>query len=188
MMSLHVFLPGPMFLLEGWSLCLVPCSFWRGLCPGRVSVQWGLCHGRSLSWGSLSRGFSAMGGLCPGGVCCGGSLSRGISVQGVLCPEGSLSRRSLYSRVSVQGVGSLSWGSLSRGLCPEGLCHGGLCPGGSLSRGGRSLSKGLDFLLKIKRFRKNKNKNKKEYVEYINTFHLEYFTQFLKYDLPTIFL
>ena len=43
-----------------------------GFCPGRVSVQDGLCSG-----GSLSREVSVQGGLCPGRV----SVQE-ISVQG----------------------------------------------------------------------------------------------------------
>ena len=68
MMSLPVWLPGPMFLL-GWSLSLVPCSF-QG-----VSVQGSLFRGclsgvsvlgvsvQGSPWGSLSKG-SLSGGLC----------------------------------------------------------------------------------------------------------------------------
>ena len=42
MMSLSIWLPGPMLLLgKGGSLCLVPCSF----LGGGVSVQGGLCQG-----------------------------------------------------------------------------------------------------------------------------------------------
>ena len=44
-MSLPVWLPGPMFLLGGGSLSLVPCSFKGGLCLGEVSVQGDLCLG-----------------------------------------------------------------------------------------------------------------------------------------------
>ena len=58
MMSLPVWLTGPMFLLGRGSLSLVPCSFQGGLCPG--------CGG-SLVWGPLSGGLvSLLGGLCPG--------------------------------------------------------------------------------------------------------------------------
>ena len=86
MMSLPVWLPGPMFLPRE-SLCLVLCSFWGvsvqgvsvkgGLCPRGTSVQ-GLSVWGSLSMGSLSRGSLSRslcpGGLCPGGLCQGTPL------------------------------------------------------------------------------------------------------------------
>ena len=89
MISLPVWMPGPMFLL-GESLSLVPCSFQEDLCPGALclGVRGGVC-------------------LCPGGVsvqgdfCLGGSLVRGVSV--------SVSRGSLSRKVSVQG-GLCPWG------------------------------------------------------------------------------
>ena len=70
MMSLLVWLPGPMFLLR--SLCLGGGVFVQG-----VSV-----------WGSLSRGTSVQGGFSPEWSLSGGSLSReslsrGFSVQGM---------------------------------------------------------------------------------------------------------
>ena len=78
MVSLPVWLSGPMFLL-GASLSLVPCSFFcpgkslyggslcRGLCPGEVSIQGRLCPG----------------GDCPGSLCLGVSVQgKGVSVQG----------------------------------------------------------------------------------------------------------
>ena len=109
MMSLHVWLPGPMLLMGGlspWSH--VPSK--GGLCPeGGLCVEGGLCPGGSLSRGSLSRRVSVWGslfrvslsrrGLCPGGLCLGW-----VSVSGSLCPGGSLSR----------GPGFLSGGSLFR--------------------------------------------------------------------------
>ena len=59
MISLPVWLPGPIFLLER-SLSLVPCSFQGSLSRCGVSVQgWGLCLRGSLSGGSCPRG-----GLC----------------------------------------------------------------------------------------------------------------------------
>ena len=58
MMSLHVWLPGPMFLLG-------------------VSVQGGLCPGCSLSMG-----VSVKEGLCPGGLCQGDPL---YSEEWVVC-------------------------------------------------------------------------------------------------------
>ena len=82
MMSLPVWLPGPMFLRGvsvpsgpmflpgewvsvqgGWSLCLVPCSLGKGF------LSRGLCS-------SLSRGFSIQRGLSPGGLC-----PEGVSVR-----------------------------------------------------------------------------------------------------------
>ena len=67
MISLPVWLPGPMVFLGRGFLCLIPCSFqW-------VSV-----------WGVLSRGVSLRGslsswGLCPWGVSVhGGSLPKGL--------------------------------------------------------------------------------------------------------------
>ena len=70
MMSLPVWLPGPMFLLGG-------------LYPGGVYVQWGsLSGGRVLSrWVSVRQEVSFQGSLSGGRV----------SVQGGLCPAGSLS-------------------------------------------------------------------------------------------------
>ena len=57
MMSLPVWLSGPMYLLGGGSLCLVPCSFWGGLPPGCLCLgggsQWKgqrLLPGRPLKW------------------------------------------------------------------------------------------------------------------------------------------
>ena len=82
-----------------------------GLCPSMhheghhdqgVSVQGGLCLGRSLSWGFLSRG-SLSGGLCTGGLCVGGSLPGGLCTWGSLFGV-SLSRGSLCWGVSVQWV------------------------------------------------------------------------------------
>ena len=73
MMSLPVWLPGPMFLLGG----LCPWSHVPSL---GVSVQ-----GASVQGGSLS------GGFFPGGVSVQGTSVQGVSVQGVLCPRGSLS-------------------------------------------------------------------------------------------------
>ena len=60
MMSLSVWLPGPIFLL-GMSLSLVPCSFqgvsvWGSLSWGGCLCPWGLCPG------------GVSGGLCPGGL------------------------------------------------------------------------------------------------------------------------
>ena len=54
MMSFPIWLPGPMFLLERGSLCLVKCSFQR------VSVQ-----GVSV-WGISVREVFVQGDLCPG--------------------------------------------------------------------------------------------------------------------------
>ena len=70
MMSLPVWLPGPMFLLGG-ALCL-----WSHV----------------LSAGSLSRGISVQGNFCPGGLYPGG-LCPGESLS-----RGSLSRRGLSPR------------------------------------------------------------------------------------------
>ena len=82
MISLPVWLPGPMFLPG--------VSVQEGLCPRRslsrsVSIQKCLCPWGSLSRGSLSMGVSVHGGLCPWG-----SLSMGVSVHGGLCPWGFL--------------------------------------------------------------------------------------------------
>ena len=91
MMSLPVWLRGPMFLPGGSLSRLV--SVQVGLCSGS------LCPGGSLSRGSLSRG------LCPGR-----SLSRG-----------SLSRGSRYKQISLQGVSAqgvpVQGGLCPRGLC-----------------------------------------------------------------------
>ena len=77
MMSLPVWLTGPMFLLG------------RGVSvPGPIIPSGGLCAGWSLS----------REGLCPGGsLSSRGSLSRGF------CTVGSLSRRFLSKGVSVWG-------------------------------------------------------------------------------------
>ena len=81
MMSLPVWMPGPMFLL-GESLSRGSLSWGAG----GVSMSRGcLCPG-----GFLSGGFSGQGGLC---VCV-----QGISVQEGLCPGGSLSMGSLSGR------------------------------------------------------------------------------------------
>ena len=76
MMSLFVWLFGPMFLLRGG-----------------VSVSGPMfLPGESLSWGFLSRGRSlSRGGLCPGGLCPVGLCPVG-SLFGDLCPGESLSR------------------------------------------------------------------------------------------------
>ena len=60
MISLSVWLPGPMFL------------------PG-VSVQEGLCPRRSLSRSVSIQKCLCPGGLCPGGLCPWGSLSMEVS-------------------------------------------------------------------------------------------------------------
>ena len=130
MMSLSVWLPGPMFLPGQYlSLVHVPSE---GLCPG------GLCPG------GFCPGDFCPGVLCPEGLCPEGLLSRG-SLYLVACsfwgslPRGARSRGSLSRK-------SPSRGSLSRGFCPGGfLSRGSLSRGflsrGSLSRG--SLSRGL---------------------------------------------
>ena len=113
MMSLRVWLSGPMFLSEG-SLCLVTCSFLESLSRG-VSAQGGLCREVSVQ-GSLHpggvsvQGVNVQGGLCPGVLCPEGG--------GVLCPGG----------VSVQGdlctVKSRQYTSYWNAL----LCVVGVCP------------------------------------------------------------
>ena len=81
MMSLLVWLPGPLFLLGG------VCP--RGSLPGPMFLPWGsLSGGISVQWGSLSRGGSLFRGrflssgevsVCGGGLCLGGlGLSRGF--------------------------------------------------------------------------------------------------------------
>ena len=88
--------------------------FSTNFCLGRVSVQGGLCQGRSLS------GWSVSGGLCS---------EEGVSVWGSLSREMSLS-----------GGGGLCQGrSLSGGLCPgegvsvqRGVCQGSFCQGDPL--------------------------------------------------------
>ena len=103
-------------------------SLSRGVSVQGVSVQGGLCPGRSPS----------REGLCPVGICSGVSV-QGVSVQGDLCPEGFSVQRGSLSRAG----GLCSGGSLFRGgLCPEGVSLQGR---GSLSRGslsGQSLSGG----------------------------------------------
>ena len=74
MMSLPVWLPGPIFLPG--SLCPEESLSWG------VSVLGGLCPGGSLSWV-----VSVLGGLCPGSLS-RGALSRQVSVQGGSCPGG----------------------------------------------------------------------------------------------------
>ena len=64
--------------------------------------------------GSLPRGVSVQGGLCPGRSLSSGSLNGGSLSGGVLCPWGSLYWGS-QSGVSVH------WGSLLGGLCPWGV-------------------------------------------------------------------
>ena len=64
MMSLPVWLPGPMFLLGG-------VSVQRGLCLGCVSVHRGLCLGGVLCPGDLCLGVSEIrkvGGTHPTGM------------------------------------------------------------------------------------------------------------------------
>ena len=110
-------------------------SLSRGVSALRVSVQWGLCPGRSLSREIYLQGNSLSRV----------SLSREISVQEGLCPGGSLSRG-----ISVQ-VGPLSMEGLYPGVCPGGLCPGvsvqgvpgGICPVGCLSRRGSLSGSGL---------------------------------------------
>ena len=95
-MSIPVWLPGPMFLLGWGSLCLVPCSFWKEISmPGPMFLLEGLCSGGFLS------GFSVRG-LCPGISVWGGVSVKRISVQGCLCPGGCV-QGSLSSGISVQG-------------------------------------------------------------------------------------
>ena len=109
-------------------------SLWGSLSTEVVSVQ-----GGSLFGGSLSRD----GGLCPGKSLSEGSLSRGslsrwvgVSVQ---MGRGSLSGGFPFWRVSVQG--SLYGGSLSRGVSVQ-TGRRILCPGGSLSGGLRMITSG----------------------------------------------
>ena len=88
-----------------------------GLCPG------GLCPGVSLSGRSLSRGVSVQKGLCSGrSLSMGGvSLQGRVSVQGRvhIQGEGCHSSWSLSRRVYVHG--SLSRGSLARGSLSMGV-------------------------------------------------------------------
>ena len=81
MMSLPVWLPGPMFFLGRISVSGPMFLLGRG-----VSVQ-GVCAGglcpRKLCLGDVS----VQAGVCPGGLGPGGSLSRWVSVQGGLCRE-----------------------------------------------------------------------------------------------------
>ena len=73
MMSLPVWLPGPMFL-PGVS---VTCSIFLpgSLCLGEgisvqgVSVQWSLCPRGGPMFGGLYLGFLLGGNLCPGDLC-----------------------------------------------------------------------------------------------------------------------
>ena len=107
MVSLPVWLPGPMFLAAG------------GLCAlsDIPSSKTGLNPGRSLSRGSLST--DSLSREAPiQGVSVRASLYRGISVQGV----------------SVKG-GLNSGGLCPGGFSPRFLCTGCLHPERSLSRG-----------------------------------------------------
>ena len=79
-MSLLVWLPGPMFLLR--SLCLG-----GGLSLCRGSQSGGLCPGEPLSRGVSLQSGLCLGGLCPGGLC-PGNLCTGDSVQGVYVGDG----------------------------------------------------------------------------------------------------
>ena len=118
----------------------------RGLCPGEGSLSMGSLSGRSLSKEISVKVLvsllvvSVQGGLCSGrsvhGVSLLGFLSRRVSIRVSLSRAVSL--RVSVLGISVQGVsvGLLSRrvsirGTLSRGLCPG--VSGGLCPGGSLS-------------------------------------------------------
>ena len=93
-MSIPVWLPGPMFLLGWGSLCLVPCSFWKEISmPGPMFLLGGLCSGGFLSGfsvRSLCPGISVWGCFCQEDLCPGVSLSGrvcpGVSVQRDLCP------------------------------------------------------------------------------------------------------
>ena len=85
MMSLPVWLPGPMFLLGVFP------SRAGGRCPGG-SLSRGLPPG-GLYWGSPSRwGGLSPGGLSPGSPCPGGHC------EGRLCPRGGVSIWGLCSK------------------------------------------------------------------------------------------
>ena len=80
--------------------CLMPCSFWEGLCVWShvpsgglgVSVQ-GVCvHGGLCPWGSLSGGSLSRWSLSRGVSVWGGASVWEISVWGVSVPAGSLSK------------------------------------------------------------------------------------------------
>ena len=103
MMSLSVWLPGPVFLLGGGGgFSVQGVSLWEGLCLGlvfvqRVSVQWDLCLG------VLCPGMG--GGFCPwmGGF---------LSFRGVLCPGVSVGGQA----GSTHPTGMLSCFEMHRGL------------------------------------------------------------------------
>ena len=122
-------------------------SFFAPVCHSvhmEVSVQGGLCPGRSLFGGggasfqgvALSRGVSvqecslSMRGLCPAEVFVWGSLSRGC-----LCQVGSLSRRSLSMVFLCLGAFSVQGGLFPGSLCPGGFIKGCLWLGVGLCRG-----------------------------------------------------
>ena len=75
MISLSVWLPGPIFRGGGLSLWSGPMFLPDGSLSSGGLCLWGLCPvGVSVQWGSL----------------CRGSLCRGVSVQGVSVQEGGL--------------------------------------------------------------------------------------------------
>ena len=82
MMSLPVWLLGPMFLGGGVGSVSGPMFLRRGLCPGGGSLSCrgggagGSLSGVSLVWGSLCPWGAGAGGLCLGCFCLGGHCLR----------------------------------------------------------------------------------------------------------------